>query len=302
MRYAWAFAAAIWVVSMATTAAELPMGLAAKYPGDEGLARDPAVLFSDDFEAGDLKKWDEVKRPVNWSRDNPHAGSGCVELPMNRGKDTGGHLVKWFMPGAEKVYVRFYVKFSDDFQYSHHFVHVMAAPAREKWKPFGKAGIKPDGTYFTVGMEPWFAWGENPPPGEVSFYAYWPDMEIDRKMNKYWGNSFFPPGPGRGKAAGPNRVIPPLGKWQCWEMLIEENTAPDQADGRQAMWIDGKPVGEFGGMRWRTDMNLKINILWLMNYGYDDGDPTKKYWKDKQTVVFDDVVVAKQYIGPRQAR
>ena len=34
-------------------------GLSAKYPGDVGIVKDPAVLFTDDFESGDLKRWDE---------------------------------------------------------------------------------------------------------------------------------------------------------------------------------------------------------------------------------------------------
>ena len=50
--------------------------------------------------------------------------------------------------------------------------------------------------------------------------------------------------------------------------------------------------------RWRSDLDLKVNCLWLEHYGYDEGDPTKQYWKDSQAVWFDDVVVAKRYIGP----
>ena len=30
-------------------------GLAAKYPGDDGIANDPDVLFADNFESGDMK-------------------------------------------------------------------------------------------------------------------------------------------------------------------------------------------------------------------------------------------------------
>ena len=45
-------------------------------------------------------------------------------------------------------------------------------------------------------------------------------------------------------------------------------------------------------------MDLKVNCLWLEHYGYDEGDPTKQYWKDSQSVWFDDVVVARRYIGP----
>jgi hypothetical protein len=178
-------------------------------------------------------------------------------------------------------------------------VHLLAGPPNDKWRPFGKAGKKPDGTYFTVGMEPWFAWGKNPPPGEVGLYTYYPDMLPDPKMpGFFWGNSFFPPGPQKGTAAGKERIIPPLGKWQCWEFMIQANTAADKADGKQAMWVDGKLAGEFTNIRWRTDPQTKINAIWLLHYGYDSGDPTKQYWKDQQTVWFDDVVIAREYVGP----
>ncbi len=275
-------------------------GLAEKYPGDVGIARAPGVLFAEDFESGTLKKWDETRGPIAVATNAPHSGKFCGYFPMHRRKDTGSDCIKWFMPGADRVHVRFYVKFSEDYQYSHHFVWLGANQRTNRWSAFGKAGLKPDGTYYSTGMEPWFAWGKNPPPGEVNLYSYFLDMEPDRKMNKYWGNSFFPPGPEKGAAAGPNRVIPPLGRWQCWEFMIQANSAPDKADGSQAMWVDGVKVGNFTGIRWRSDMDLKANCLWLEHYGYDEGDPTRQYWKEQQSVWFDDVVVATEYIGPRK--
>jgi hypothetical protein len=220
---------------------------------------------------------------------------------MHRGRDTGGHLIKWLDPGADTVYIRFYVKFSRDYQYAHHFVTLMANPPGDKWRAFGKAGLKPDGSYFGTGMEPWFAWGKNPPPGEVNLYSYYPDMLPDPRMkDKYWGNEFFPPGPGKGEAASAARVIPALDRWQCWEFMIQANSAPDKADGKQAMWLDGKRIGEFTGLRWRTRNDVKINVVWIQHYGYDESDPTKAYWKDQQSVWFDDIVVSKAYIGPRR--
>jgi hypothetical protein len=273
-------------------------GLAAKYPGDTGIASDPDVLFADNFESGDMKKWDQQRRAV-MTEDKPNAGRWCVQMPMERGKNTGADAIKWFMPGADAVYARFYVKFSPDYQYNHHFVWLGANQRTNKWSAFGKAGRKPDGTYYSTGMEPWFAWGKNPSPGEVNLYTYYLDMEPDPKMpGKYWGNGFFPPGPGKGKAANEHRVIPKLNEWQCWEFMIQANTAPDKADGKQAMWVDGKLVGEFAGIRWRNDLDLKVNCLWLEHYGYDEGDPTKQHWKESQSVWFDDVVVARRYIGP----
>jgi predicted amidohydrolase len=273
-------------------------GLASRYPKDAGIDKDPAVLFAENFESGEMKKWDQKRGGVIMTESKPNSGAWCVEMRMERGKNEGGDAIKWFLPGADRVYARFYVKFSPDYQYDHHFVTLLANQRTNKWSAFGKAGLKPNGTYYSTGMEPWFAWGKNPPPGEVNLYTYFLDMEPDRKMNKYWGNSFFPPGPGKGQAAGAQRVVSPLDRWQCWEFMIQANSAPDKADGEQAMWVDGKPVGEFTGIRWRSDMDLKVNCLWLQHYGYDSGDPTKQYWKERQSVWFDDVVVAREYIGP----
>jgi len=273
-------------------------GLAAKYPGDAGIATDSDVLFAENFESGDMKKWDQKNGRVVMTEDQPNSGRWCVQMPMERGKNHGGDAIKWFMPGADAVYARFYVKFSLDYQYNHHFVWLGANQRTNKWSAFGKAGLKPNGTYYSTGMEPWFAWGKNPPPGEVNLYTYYLDMEPDRKMDKYWGNGFFPPGPGKGKPAGAARVIPPLNQWQCWEFMIQANTAPDKSDGKQAIWVDGKLIGEFTGIRWRSDLDLKVNCLWLEHYGYDEGDPTKQYSKESQSVWFDDVVVARRYIGP----
>lgn len=280
--------------------AKLGKGIASKYQSDRGIENDPAVLFADNFESGDMKKWDEKRGGVVMTQDHPNNGQWSVEMRMIRGKNHGGDAIKWFMPGAATVHARFYVKFSPNYQYPHHFVWLGANQRTNKWSAFGKAGLKPNGTYYSTGMEPWFAWGKNPPPGEVSFYSYYLDMEPDRKMNKYWGNSFFPPGPGKGTAASEHRFIPKLDEWQCWEFMVQANTAPDKADGRQAMWIDGKLVGEFDGIRWRNDMDLLPDCFWLEHYGYDESDPTKQYWKDTQSVWFDDVVVARDYIGPIQ--
>jgi predicted amidohydrolase len=273
-------------------------GLAAKYQGDDGIANDPDVLFADNFESADMKKWDQQSGRVVMSEEKPNAGRWCVQMPMERGKNHGGDAIKWFMPGADAVYARLYVKFSADYQYNHHFVWLGANQRSNKWSAFGKAGLKPNGTYYSTGMEPWFAWGKNPSPGELNLYTYYLDMEPDRKMNKYWGNAFFPPGPGKGAAAGTGRVIPKLDQWQCWEFMIQANSAPDKADGKQAMWLDGKLVGEFTGIRWRNDLDLQVNCFWLEHYGYDEGDPTKQFWKERQAVWFDDVVVARRYVGP----
>jgi hypothetical protein len=63
-------------------------------------------------------------------------------------------------------------------------VWLVANQRTNKWSAFGKAGLKPDGAYYSTGMELWFAWGKNPPPGEVNLDTYYLDMEPDRKMDQ----------------------------------------------------------------------------------------------------------------------
>ncbi len=277
-------------------AADSP-ALSSLYPGDKDIQKDPSVLFAEDFENGDFKKWDETRGGVSVTNTAPNSGKYAAEMNLVRGKNDVADAIKWFMPGADTIYTRFYVKFAADYQYPHHFVTLLANERTNRWSAFGKAGMKPNGTYFSTGMETWFAWGKNPPPGELHLYSYFLDMERDQKMDKYWGNSFFAPGPGKGVAASEQRIIPKLDQWQCWEFMIQANTR-EKSDGRQAMWLDGKLVGEFVDIRWRNKADLKITALWLQHYGFDSGDPTKQYWKQRQTVWFDDVVVATRYIGP----
>src|SRR5690349_11629478 len=56
--------------------------LAARYPGDIGIEEDPAVLFADNFESGNLRKWDQVRGSMIAVSNAPHAGSLCAEAEM----------------------------------------------------------------------------------------------------------------------------------------------------------------------------------------------------------------------------
>ncbi len=84
--------AAVWCFTMAgvSCSAQPPGGLAGKYPNDVGIEKDPAILFTENFESGDLARWEEKKGPVSLTEDQPHTGRACVAMPMTRGKDTGG--------------------------------------------------------------------------------------------------------------------------------------------------------------------------------------------------------------------
>jgi hypothetical protein len=113
-------------------------------------------------------------------------------------------------------------------------------------------------------------------------------------------------------------------KWICVEQMLKLNNPASESNGEQAMWIDGKerekdgqiisrfgkgfprgskpggifrpdPSGEpYGGIRWRTKMEQKINYLWPQVFL--DTAPVgvvSKVW-------YDHMIVAKSYIGPIQ--
>ena len=247
------------------------------------------VIFSDDFEGGDLSKWDDDS-----VRDNPqrlrlttdpehvYKGKCAVEITVSPGKEKGAKLNKWFLPGYDQVYARWYCKFAEDFDQGNllHFVHLLANRLDNKYSAFGKAGIKPNGDdFYTTSLEPNRFWGSNPAPGEMTFYSYHLDTPIDPKMNLYWGQTFRPK----------VKFIPERGRWYCMEMMVKAN-APGQADGEQAFWIDGDLKGHFTGIRWRTTEALKINCFWLLLYLHES-PKVNRVW-------FDEVVVSQNHIGP----
>ncbi len=277
-------------------------GISLRYARDLGIEGDPAVLFADGFENGDFSKWDENQAQGDPTRtfvtdgaDLAFLGNHACQMTATRGRNNGGSLIKWFGEGHDELFARFYVRFADDAGYTHHFVHFNGSP--DRWGSFGKAGLRPNGSdFFTTGIEPWFDWGQNAPPGKWMFYSYWPDMKGSRG-GKYWGNGFHPKGD-----------VIPRGIWICMEIRVKMNT-PGKEDGQQTVWQDGQMVGHFTGIRWRDVDGLKTNVFWLMSYvtekafRYTEQHATRHKMRvntKSHTVWFDQIVVATQYIGPVQ--
>ena len=250
------------------------------------------VIFADDFESGHTGRWHQGESTPMGNRlkvtskaANVHSGKYAVEFIASPGKGSGSKLCIWFMPGYDQVYGRWYIKFADDFDQGN-LMHtgggLSANRADDKYSAFGKAGICPSGDdFYCSRLEPWRDWGRNPPPGELMFYTYFPDMKIDRKMGKYYGNMFRPR----------QKFVVERGRWYCMEIMLKANTA-GHADGEQAFWVDGKLIGHFKGIRWRTTDALKINCFVPMLYIHDN--------KQVNRVFYDDIVVSREYIGPAE--
>jgi hypothetical protein len=319
-------AAGLWAIAPEPRAvsAESPVGLASRYPGDRGIGADPDVLFSEDFEAGSLeavtKRWSDVSnkqgKPLALSPDVP-AGGGkghSLQVTATLGEDTGGHLFKGMLRGVDRMHARFYVKFPADAGYIHHFVWLGGLNPPASY-PNPRAGERPRGDdRVSIGIEPTGDHGRYAPPGIWNFYNYWAEMKISAD-GRYWGNSILPEEP---------PLVVPKERWQCVEVMVKLNSAPEKADGELALWLDGRPAMEvrqgtlraewsglgfkvlkrggtpFEGFRWRTSDRLKLNSFWLEHYVTENAaranrvaapNPVNRVW-------FDNVVVATSYIGP----
>jgi len=72
--------------------------------------------------------------------------------------------------------------------------------------------------------------------------------------------------------------------------MVKANT-PGQRDGRIAFWVDGVLAADFPNMRLRDTTDLKIDRVDISLHGNGGILATSKKW-------YDNVVVAKSYIGP----
>ncbi len=271
------------------------LGLAAGYPGDVNIRKDRRVLFSEDFEGKDpFRNWTDVKGGdgVRLVEDGTHAGKRSVSIAADLSRDDGGHLFRRLAFGEDSVYVRFYVKFVAPVEYVHHFVTLSADDPPQKF-PAGGAGVCPDGgRRFSTAIEPFGYHGKAAAPGNWRLASYWCEMGISSDL-KYWGNAFEPETP-----------IPAVADtWTCVEFMIRANTTATSSDGAQAFWINGESGTAFEGYRWRTNPKLKLNGVWFLYFMSADGAKMHGSLEPRRqtSVLFDDIVVAREYIGPQTA-
>jgi hypothetical protein len=288
-------------------------GVAAKYPGDIGIEKDPAVVFADGFEgfrddaiATDRKgqpgmKWDVAWHTVRITREpaNVHSGKQAVEIRHEQAPMTHG-TGKAFEKGFDTLFVRYYMKLDKDFPGCHHTGMILWAGAPGVIMASGSehsaTGVRPNGRNHFVACldtsQPSRRRQERS-PGRSNIYCYHMDQA------GVYGDLFFPSGQmGGPEGAGPfgpsfvprPDFVPELGRWYCYELMAKANT-PGKRDGRVAFWVDGVLRGDFPGLRLRSVDTLKINNVHLSTYS--------SRVRPHQTLWYDDVVVATSYIGPQ---
>jgi hypothetical protein len=279
-------------------------GIAAKHPGDQGIADDPAVLFHDDFELGSpIGRWDMVFHEENIriaeGSADVHGGNKAVQLTVPEKSAEDSNAVIKRLAGHDVVFLRYYSKFDSGFDQvgSSHNGGFLAAIRPDL--PYATPGIRADGrNKFMASFENWRGEASTRSPGHLDVYCYHPAQRSD------YGDHFFPTGKvmpntslpfdfGPGFVSRPD-IVPELGRWNCFEIMLQAN-AIGEKDGRIACWVDGKLIADFTGLRLRDDPTLKINWASVDLHIKNNTIRANSKW-------YDDVVIATSYIGPVAAR
>jgi hypothetical protein len=276
-------------------------GIASKYARDEGLARDPNVIFFEDFEVADLSElekrgWVPRWGPGLWTNGKGEergwgyyevfqepgqafAGKTCLKKSIAVDKDERrdvkyGTKATWDLPeGRDVVFVRAYVKLSSELPSD-------GTPFRI----LGVTGVR-DGqsTYQTFGAE-------TPPCDGTG--PFWIDLtlfNVDRYKIRHLRIS--------SKMTDTHYVLYgtegklPSGQWLCVEVKVKLNT-PGKRDGELRVWLEGKEVFRHPRMWYRNVKEVKIRSV-CDQFRADQGNLRSggHFWVDS-------FAVADRYIGP----
>lgn len=257
-------------------------GLAAKYPGDAGIERDPDVLLAESFETDAwLKTWQEISHPKSKEIEiDPKlvlTGRRALRLPFApEAGDTGaGWMCHWW-EGSHEVYLRYYFRLSKGGDWRNN--KLLQLHGHLKGVRYGPgAGKKPTG-YDTVCSGTGVGGEKGPPWTRVMLYTYWPHQK------GLWGDNVLPQ---PGVEVRINEE-----EWTCQEVMVKLNDA-GKANGEQRLWINGRLVVEQTGMEWRKTDQLVLNTIMLST---NTSAPPKA--GQKRTVWIDGIVLARRYIGP----
>lgn len=281
----WGLVALLSLLAVCVPAAVVnEKGLAAGYPVDQGIEKDPDVIAFFDFESA---AWQEdwsggARRTVSVveedaERDFVPLQGKALRIQVEKGTHYGASLQYNFSrrigQEPEEVYFRYYLRLGSD------------------WNPV-RGGKLPgiSGTYGRGG------WGGRPSDGHngwsargqfngrregrtpIGFYCYHADMK-----GRY-GNSWIWEKDGLGHLEN--------NRWYCIEQYARMNT-PGQNDGILRGWVDGKLAFEKTDLRMRDTPDLKIECIWINLY--HGGTWTAA---SDDHLYIDNIVIARRYIGP----
>ncbi|MEJ7810423.1 MAG: polysaccharide lyase [Gemmatimonadaceae bacterium] len=204
------------------------------------------------------------------------SGSRLLQITYNQGGG-GGWLTRFFMPGYDSVYVRYYVRFPANWLGSTKLLGLYGSRSDNQWSGMGQAGKCPNGTDFFSAMLVTEHTGAS--PGPTRFYTYHPGMAKEPDGVTCWGRY----GDGTERYVAPLEMS--LGAWHKVEFWVKLN-APGQRDAVQRFWVDGVLRGEWSGFSLRTSSILTLNALQI-SASVSTGAP------QTQALDMDDVLILK---------
>ena len=301
--------------------------LAARYPCDQGMQADPAVVWMENFEEGSVAavtgRYNSAADPPGMQllADVPTKSCGKASMQMTSSPTANATDLYKQLPQAEEWFVRWYAKYQSyqaGLQWHHTGVWFGGYNPPTPW-PNPQAGLLPSGNdRFSVAIEP--AWGAGAPNQRLDFYNYWMQMhswmEQPSGNTAYYGNSLV----------HKNAFTADDSTWICVEVHVKLNTDPASSAGgvlevwrndvlmqhfdSQAptgCWIrdkfclpsdDGSECTDYPSLclqpylpldlQWRSTTALQLNYFWPQNY-ITDGIAGN--------VQYDDMVVATTRIG-----
>jgi hypothetical protein len=299
----------------------LARGLAARYPCDQGIAGDPAVVFAEDFEEGSVPevtaRYDDFKNPPGMAlvADVPPQSCGAASMKMTAGGPVSATDLYKQLAGNDELYVRWYVKYQAGIPWHHTGVWFGGYNPPLPY-PNPRAGIRPNGDdRVSFAIEP--IWGIGAPNPRLDFYNYWMKMHTCSGCGgSYWGNALVShasftadddqwmclevharlnPDPASGARAvlevWKNDVLvqrfSPARGHGYW---VQDHFCPATADGRQCTDYappTGTPMVPLD-LQTRTTTALQLNAFWPQNYITDPA---------VGSVWFDDMVLARVRVG-----
>jgi hypothetical protein len=300
------------------------LGLAAKYPCDQGMAGDPAVVFVEDFEEGSVSaitaRYESFNHAAGMAlvADVPTKSCGKSALRLTSGPDANATDLYKRLENADEWYVRWYVKYQRGIGWHHSGVWFGGyAPALSY--PHPRPGTKPNGDdRFSLAIEPVHGVGTNAPRFDT--YNYW--MQMHSWMAQPSGNTAYYGNPVINRAS----FTVDEEQWVCLEAHSKVNPDPGSSAGAVLeVWkndvlvqsfTDSAPLGYWGrdkfcstaatgpectdfppapgtpqvplDMRVRTTTALGLNYFWPQNYLSTGPDG----W-----LAYDDMVIAKTRVG-----
>jgi hypothetical protein len=272
-------------------------GIAAAFPNDTNIQSHAGVLFADGFESytsvsglTGSGNYSSYYQSTGLALDTANFFGGTKSLRMRLPATTTalGHGIEKRITDRDTLFMRVYAKYQANYAGI-----VDAHSGMEISGRYSGPGVRPSGSNFFLVLVENSRYLNEGEPGYTHPYVYHPEQD------DVYGEHWYPDGTVSNGTQnfGPTfiarpKVLPPLGSWVCYEIMVKLNT-PGARDGRVAAWQNGVLIGDWQNVRFRDVDTVKIDKITIGLGGKSSSQQNDKW--------YDNLVLANSYIGPMSA-